>query len=279
MLYNVIIWSLVEERWFFNNMNMYQMEAMLGSMSGLLINVMTSVIATALSGIILTYAMRWFIFKKAGEKGWKGIIPFYSDYITYKIAWDGRIYVALLLGSIVTALLGTICGWIHPAFGAVISFICNVAVAGANAVAGMILQFKMARAFGQKDFFAVGLYFLGSVFSAILAFGDCQYRGPQVNDGLGVPKFISNAGDRAAAAAANAAANAAQQLQQRQAMQQQQQYQQFQQGGNAGTARQQAYQQQMQAYQQQQYAQAYQQQQAQRAGRRANANYDQYNQQ
>ena len=201
-------------------MSVYELERMLGASSGILINLLSYVFAGLMGSVILTYGIRWFIFVKAGQKGWKGLIPFYSDYINYKIAWDGRIYIALLVGSIGSAIIGTICGWIHPALGSVVSILLNTAVAGAYAIAGMILQFKMARAFGRNDYFAVGLYFLGNVFTAILAFGDAKYLGPQGKDGIGVPKFVDDLGQRASAAASAAANAAAQQLQQRAAQHQ-----------------------------------------------------------
>lgn len=264
-------------------MSPYEMQAMVSGLSGIGATFFAFFIAVVLGNLLLPFAMRWFIFTKAGEKGWKSLIPFYSDYITYKIAWDGRIYVAIVVATAASFVINFIFGLIHFGLGMFTSLVCFVPLMLANVVAGMVLQFKLARSFGQTDFFAVGMYFLGSVFSAILAFGSAKYKGPQLDDGFGVPSFIANMGNKAAAVAANAAANAAQQLQRQAAQQQQyaqqQAYaqQQYQQGGNAATSRQQAYQQQMQAYQQQ--MQAYQQAQQQRAGRRANANYDQYNQQ
>ena len=37
---------------------------------------------------ILQIVANWRIFTKAGEAGWKSIIPVYGDYISYKIAWQ-----------------------------------------------------------------------------------------------------------------------------------------------------------------------------------------------
>ena len=178
-------------------MNSYQMRQIESMLGGVAANIGAYLIATLLSGVVLGYAMRWFIFKRAGEKGWKGLIPFYSDYIYYKIGWDGRIYLALLIGQIAATVLGGICGLINAAFGMLVSLILNVVVLSAGAVAKMVLQFKIAHAFGRSDYFAVGLYFLGSMFSAVLAFGNSTYKGPQNNDGFGVPSFIDQAGRRA----------------------------------------------------------------------------------
>lgn len=168
------------------------MEMMLEMMGGAIGSFIGPILGTLFSSVILTYCIRWFIFVKAGEKGWKALIPFYSDYVQYKIVWDGRIYLALLIGSIGSPLVGGIFGLIHPVLGTIISAILGVVVAGANAVAGMILDFKYARAFGQNDYFAVGLYFLNNVFSAILAFGQCKYQGAVQDDGIGVPQVLDD---------------------------------------------------------------------------------------
>lgn len=205
------------------DMNMNQIMEMFQAMGGLAINLISTLVAGLLSSVILTYAVRWFIFRKAGEKGWKALIPFYSDYIHYKICWDGRIYLAILVATVANTIIGTVFGWIVPALGAVVSVIGSVAVAAAKAIADLIMQFKFARAFGRSDYFVVGLYFLNNIFTAIIAFGDSEYKGPQVNDGIGVPRFIDKAGQRASAAATAAASAAAQQLQNHVAHQQQQQ--------------------------------------------------------
>ena len=39
---------------------------------------------------LLHVVAAWRIFTKAGEAGWKSIIPIYSTYITYKISWKKK---------------------------------------------------------------------------------------------------------------------------------------------------------------------------------------------
>jgi len=172
-----------------------EMESMLEMLAGSMGSIIGPVIATVLSGVILTYCIRWFIFAKAGERGWKALIPFYSDYINYKIAWDGRIYIALLIGTVASTVLGSVFGLINAGLGMVLSILMSTVVAGAKAIADLILKFKMARAFGKNDYFFIGLYFLNNVFTAILAFGDCEYKGAP-KDQIGVPKFIENFGGK-----------------------------------------------------------------------------------
>ena len=40
--------------------------------------------------IILAIVAMWRIFTKAGEKGWKCLIPVYGAYVEYKIGWEGK---------------------------------------------------------------------------------------------------------------------------------------------------------------------------------------------
>lgn len=46
---------------------------------------------------ILAY---WFIFSKAGEPGWKALIPFYSTYTVFKLTWNTKMF-ALYVGLVV----------------------------------------------------------------------------------------------------------------------------------------------------------------------------------
>ena len=47
---------------------------------------------------VLQVIANWRIFTKAGEKGWKSIIPVYNTYITYKIAWKPVFFWIFLIG-------------------------------------------------------------------------------------------------------------------------------------------------------------------------------------
>lgn len=225
-------------------MNAYEVEAMMEMMAGSLGSIIGPIVAALLSGVILTYCIRWFIFVKAGEKGWKALIPFYSDYINYKIAWDGRLYIAMLIGTVASTVLGSIFGLIHPVLGMVVSIVLSTVVTAAKAIADLILKFKMARAFGKSDYFFVGLYFLNNVFTAILAFGECEYKGVP-KDAIGVPKFIDKFGRK------QESYRPMQPMMSRPAPQQQPVQQQPMQQSYQG------YQQPMQQYPQQQYQQPY----------------------
>ena len=58
---------------------------------------------------LLQIIANWRIFTKAGEAGWKSIIPIYGDYISYKIAWQpAYFWLTLILGIISSYLQGTL---------------------------------------------------------------------------------------------------------------------------------------------------------------------------
>lgn len=96
--------------------------------------------------LFLMAAALWGIFSKAGEAGWKSIIPIYGAVVFLRIV--GRPWWWLFLLCI-------------PLVGLIVS---------------IVLNFDLARAFGKGGGFAAGLFFLPPVFMALLAFGDATYH-------------------------------------------------------------------------------------------------------
>ena len=100
---------------------------------------------------VLTLVAMWKLFVKAGMAGWKCLIPFYNTYCLYDIAWGN--------------------GWLF-----LLMFVPCV-----NVVVGIMMLFKLAKAFGQGTGFGFGLLFLNTIFILILGFGSAEYVGPQVS--------------------------------------------------------------------------------------------------
>ncbi len=105
-------------------------------------------VTTIIIAIISIIAM-FKIFTKAGEAGWKSIIPIYNIITLFKIVGLSPWMVLLLLVPI------------------------------ANIVVAVLMNIKLAKAFGKGGGFAVGLVFLSFIFECILAFGSAEYQGPQ----------------------------------------------------------------------------------------------------
>lgn len=99
--------------------------------------------------VVVVIVALWKIFTKAGEEGWKAIIPFYNMYTEYKLFWGN--------------------GWL---------FLLTI-IPLVNIVVGIILWNKMSKAFGHGVGFTLGLIFLPYIFLPILGFNGDEYLGPQ----------------------------------------------------------------------------------------------------
>lgn len=97
-------------------------------------------------GIVMIVAL-WKIFEKAGEPGWAAIVPFYNNYVLFKIA----------MGN----------GWLF--------LLCLIPFVGS--VVALVAFFKLAIAFGKGAGFGIGMIFLSPIFLCMLAFGDADYQG------------------------------------------------------------------------------------------------------
>ena len=126
--------------------------------------------------ILMIIAM-WKIFEKAGEKGWKALIPIYDSYILWKIAgrnWikDMLIIAGTFIAYMVFAFLNiqnSIFGIVSLLFGFVFVVYLLVAVCGYCS--------GLSHNFGHAGGFAVGLFFLHPIFLMILGFNSDKYVG------------------------------------------------------------------------------------------------------
>ncbi len=111
----------------------------------------------------------WKIFTKAGQAGWKSIIPLYNTYVELKFTWRPEMFfVGLALGILMA--LGSVIA--NPVFAAISG------VAGIGALVFEVIECnKLSKAFGHGAGFTVGLIFLAPIFRLILGFGDAQYVG------------------------------------------------------------------------------------------------------
>lgn len=119
---------------------------------------------------VLSVIAMWMIFVKAGECGWKSLIPVYNIYILYKICWNEKAFVLMLVLEIIGALLNDKEGW----FIGLLAFLASAAL--------LIIQIlfcnKLAGSFGRSRLFATGLFFFNTIFIMILGLGSSRYYGP-----------------------------------------------------------------------------------------------------
>ena len=109
--------------------------------------VTTTITIVSIVCAVLSIIAYWKIFEKAGEKGWKALIPFYDLYILFKITWgNGWKFLLLLIPF------------------AIIVFV-------------ILTQVKLGKAFRKSGGFIVGLILVSIVFELILAFNKDEYAG------------------------------------------------------------------------------------------------------
>ena len=132
-------------------------------------------IAAYLFMILLFWVLQiiayWRIFTKAGEPGWKSIIPVYCTYVQYKITWKTSVFwLSLILAAAAAFCLQM--GSESLVFSA-IGFVLQLA----SMVIGFISFYKLSAAFGHGIGYAIGLLFLYPIFVLILGFGSSEYVG------------------------------------------------------------------------------------------------------
>ncbi len=105
-----------------------------------------SLIFIYLAVIVLVIAGFWQVFTKAGEAGWKSIIPIWNIIVLLRIIGRPLWWIILLLIPLL------------------------------NIVISLIISLDLAKSFGKGNGFGVGLWLLGFIFVPILGFGGATYQ-------------------------------------------------------------------------------------------------------
>lgn len=112
---------------------------------------------------LLLIIAEWKIFTKAGEAGWKSLIPIYNVYVLFKIC---KMHVGWFVATIVLSIL--------PTFITVDWMLIIICIA--YLVIDIVFVSKLADAFGKGIGYKLGLFFLPNLFTLILAFGNAEYQ-------------------------------------------------------------------------------------------------------
>lgn len=120
--------------------------------------------------LVLYILAYWMIFRKAGEAGWKSLIPIYSTYTEYKLFWNDRMFVLWIIMALTAMAFRFVSG---PGV-----LVAQVAYLGVS-VMHILVSVKMSSSFGHGVGFALGLIFLTPIFLLILALDSSVYIGPE----------------------------------------------------------------------------------------------------
>ena len=124
-----------------------------GGIMGALVSFLMTYAIIVFIIFVLTIIANWILFKKAGEKGWKSIIPIYNMVVLFRIA-------------------GISPWWVLGYLAAIIPGVGGLVVLGISIYA----MINLAKAFGKGTGFTVGLILLNTIFVMILAFGNSEYQ-------------------------------------------------------------------------------------------------------
>lgn len=139
--------------------------------------------------VVLLIIARWKIFAKAGQQGWKSLIPVYSDYVEWKIGWRkiGFFWLAIVL-AVVGVLLGYFDGTLALNQAASTSQFVYSGTMGALGVVGAILvlvalildliaTYKLFASFGHGVGWFILYLIAPSIMLLVLGFGSSEYQG------------------------------------------------------------------------------------------------------
>ena len=138
--------------------------AMVGASIGVMI-------ACAFVVYILTVIADWKIFTKAGEAGWKSLIPIYNVYVEYDLCWSGvlgLVYIALTICANFLTSGQNVANW-RMIIGAVMIIIALIL--------HVMQSLRLARSFGKGTGFGICLILFGPIARMVLGFGSATYVG------------------------------------------------------------------------------------------------------
>ena len=146
-----------------------------GAAIGGFIGVILGIIATiAIVVWIFQIIAFWKIFTKAGEPGWKSIIPIYGSYVCFKISWKPMWFWVFFVLTFVYSFLSSFSG---ASGGTSALDIISTIAAIALLIVQIAANYKLSTAFGHGVGFAVGLTLLWPIFVLILGYGKSEYVG------------------------------------------------------------------------------------------------------
>ena len=146
----------------------------LGAIIGLIAGMGIFAIIICIVLLVLMIIATWKVFTKAGEKGWKSLIPIYSTYILFKIA--GKSFLKWILIYLAYGLFMGLASNMEGGLALVLSIVA-FALSIWGLVETILMYNGLSKNFGHGAGFTVGLIFLSPIFMMILGFGSSQYIG------------------------------------------------------------------------------------------------------
>lgn len=140
-----------------------------------------------LVGVLALYLAQGYvlseIFLQKNEKAWKGYVPYYNNYLLFKLFWKARYYVIVLLLSIVPLILSGFgimmlasSAWTQmvtfEGYSVMLYFFVMTALSILSVILSIVVHFilykKMAKEYGKKWTYALLLCVSFIIFGLLL---------------------------------------------------------------------------------------------------------------
>ena len=124
---------------------------------------------------IMMVVARWKLFTKAGEKGWKALIPVYSVFVSHHLIGMRHIWFILdivfwVMEIVLDVMKGTPL-WLEETLLAVAVIF--------TLISELLHIMKLCYCYTKSELFGIGLFVIPPVFSLILAFDKSEYNPPR----------------------------------------------------------------------------------------------------
>ena len=144
---------------------------------------------------ILLVVSRWMLFQKAGEKGWKSLIPFYGDYIQWRLGWKRTacffisaflvLVGGVMLVDCIRCLPSQLLVDAYISFddiqnqGTLLPLMTGLIFVIAGYVVHLVSIYKLIKSFGESPVFFILYLITPSLIFPVLGFGSSEYQGSQ----------------------------------------------------------------------------------------------------
>ena len=124
---------------------------------------------------ILLTVSDWKLFKKAGEKSWKALIPFYNLFTSHHLIGMSHIWfildVVFWVIEILLEIFTSAPPWLEDVFFS-IAIIFTI-------ISEILHIMKLCYCYTKTELFGIGLFLVPPLFTMILAFGKSEYHPPR----------------------------------------------------------------------------------------------------
>lgn len=139
------------------------------------------VIAVMAIGFLLWLFIKicqWIVFQKAGQAGWKSLIPIYDTFVLLRIIQRPQWWGYLIVGMSILQVIITMLTNDNTNETSTLTLLSNV-VTVVVFIYSVRITNGLSRSFGHGLGFTLGLLFFPYIFYPILAFGSSTYQSAQ----------------------------------------------------------------------------------------------------